>query len=101
MTEVASATVAPVRKTITVDANIDRAFKIFADGFFDTWWPRSHHIGTSPMRNAILEPRAGGRCYSGQEDGTEVTREIQRVSAASAGFSAGSRNAATCRRSSS
>lgn len=70
MTEVANATLAPVRKTVTVDASIDHAFRVFTEGF-DTWWPRSHHIGKSPMRKAILEPRAGGRCYSQQEDGTD------------------------------
>lgn len=38
---------------------------------FDTWWPRSHHIGKSPMTRALIEEKVGGRCYSEQEDGTE------------------------------
>ena len=39
---------------------------------FDSWWPRGHHIGQSPMRRAVIEGRTGGRCDTEQEDGTEV-----------------------------
>jgi len=69
MTTITSADV-PVRKTITVNASLEHAFSVFTDGY-DTWWPRSHHIGSSPMKRAILEGRTGGRCYSEQEDGTD------------------------------
>jgi uncharacterized protein YndB with AHSA1/START domain len=61
---------APVRKTVRVKASVERAFAIFTDDF-DSWWPRSHHIGTSPMTKGIVEGRLGGRCYSEQADGTE------------------------------
>ena len=61
---------APVRKTIAVRASAQRAFEIFTAGF-DSWWPRSHHIGKSPMTRAIIEQKEGGRCYSEQQDGTE------------------------------
>jgi uncharacterized protein YndB with AHSA1/START domain len=61
---------APVRKSVTVNAPAARAFQVFTAGF-DTWWPRSHHIGKAPMKKAIIEERAGGRCYSEQTDGTE------------------------------
>jgi uncharacterized protein YndB with AHSA1/START domain len=61
---------APVRKSITVKASAERAFQVFTEGY-DTWWPRSHHIGKSPMKKAIIEGRVGGRCYSEQADGTE------------------------------
>ena len=61
---------APVRKTITVKANVERAFHVFT-GEFDSWWPRTHHIGKVPMKRAIVEGKAGGRCYSEQTDGTE------------------------------
>lgn len=63
-------TVAPVLKSITVRASAERAFKVFTDGF-DTWWPRGHHIGSSPMKRAVIEPFVGGRCYSEQMDGTD------------------------------
>jgi uncharacterized protein YndB with AHSA1/START domain len=60
----------PVRKTLTVKASPERAFRVFAEEF-DTWWPRSHHIGKAPMKKAIIEGAAGGRCYTEQTDGTE------------------------------
>jgi uncharacterized protein YndB with AHSA1/START domain len=60
----------PVQKTITVEASPQRAFEVFTAGI-DTWWPRSHHIGKSPMKKNILEGRVGGRCYSVQEDGAD------------------------------
>ena len=59
-----------VRKTVHINASLEHAFKVYTESM-DTWWPRSHHIGKSPMTRAILECRAGGRCYSEQEDGTE------------------------------
>lgn len=60
----------PVRKSISVKATAERAFQVFTEGI-DTWWPRSHHIGKSPMKRIILEGRPGGRCYSEQVDDTE------------------------------
>lgn len=63
-------TEAPVRKSITVKASVERSFQVFTEGI-DTWWPRTHHIGKSPMKKAIIEPHAGGRCYSEQVDGTD------------------------------
>lgn len=56
---------APVRKTITVKAGAQRAFQVFTQGV-DTWWPRTHHIGKSPMKKVVIEERVGGRCYSEQ-----------------------------------
>ena len=60
----------PVVKSITVQASPEHAFRVFTEGY-DTWWPRSHHIGKSPMKKAIIEGRVGGRCYSEQTDGTD------------------------------
>jgi len=62
--------VAPVQKSITVKASVEHAFQVFTEGF-DSWWPRSHHIGKSPMKKAIVEGHVGGRCYTEQADGTE------------------------------
>jgi uncharacterized protein YndB with AHSA1/START domain len=61
---------AVVRRTITVNATVERAFAVFTEGY-DSWWPRTHHIGKSPMEEAVIEARAGGRCYTKQADGTE------------------------------
>jgi uncharacterized protein YndB with AHSA1/START domain len=63
-------TAAAVRKSITVTAGVERAFRVFTEDY-DSWWPRSHHIGKSPMKKAIIETKPGGRCYSEQEDGSE------------------------------
>jgi uncharacterized protein YndB with AHSA1/START domain len=60
----------PVRKSITVKATVERAFEVFT-AEFDTWWPRSHHIGEVPMKRSVLEGRVGGRCYSEQTDGSD------------------------------
>ena len=58
-----------VRKTVTVKMGVDRSFRLFTEEF-DSWWPRTHHIGKSPMKRAIIEGRKGGRCYTEQVDGT-------------------------------
>lgn len=63
-------TEAPVRKSVTVQASVDKAFRVFTEGF-DGWWPRTHHIGKSPMTKGIIEGFAGGRCFSQQADGTD------------------------------
>ena len=60
----------PVRKSIMVKASPERAFRVFTEEI-DTWWPRSHHIGQSPMKKIIMEGRPGGLCYTEQEDGTD------------------------------
>ena len=62
--------ITPVRKTITVKTDAPAAFEVFTNGI-DTWWPRSHHIGSAPLQKAVIEPRVGGRCYGRSIDGTE------------------------------
>ena len=59
-----------VNKSVTVKAGVEHAFKVFTEGF-DTWWPRSHHIGKKPLQKAVIEPRVGGRCFGREADGTE------------------------------
>jgi uncharacterized protein YndB with AHSA1/START domain len=61
---------APVQKSITVRASAERTFQVFTKEF-DSWWPRSHHIGKSPLKRAVIEGRVGGRCYSEQDDGID------------------------------
>jgi uncharacterized protein YndB with AHSA1/START domain len=62
--------VAPVRKTIRVNADVARAFEVFTASF-TRWWPRSHHIAKVAMKDAVIEPRVGGRWYEIGEDGSE------------------------------
>jgi uncharacterized protein YndB with AHSA1/START domain len=61
----------PVRKNIIVKASQAKAFRVFTEGM-DTWWPREHHIGGSPMIQCVLEGKPGGRCYSRHSDGSEA-----------------------------
>lgn len=70
MTTVEQGPVTPVLKVISVKATVERAFDVFTRGF-DSWWPREHHIGKSPLKRAVIEGKAGGRCYSEQVDGTD------------------------------
>jgi uncharacterized protein YndB with AHSA1/START domain len=60
----------PIRKELVVAAPQERAFAVFTAGI-DRWWPRQHHIGKSPLKRAVLEPRPGGRWYAESEDGSE------------------------------
>ncbi len=62
--------VEPVRKKLVVTTSAERAFRVFTEGI-DRWWPREHHIGSSPLKRAVLEPRSGGRWYAVCEDGSE------------------------------
>jgi uncharacterized protein YndB with AHSA1/START domain len=59
---------APIRKTLVVRASQARAFAVFTDGF-DSWWPRTHYVGSSPLTRVVLEPGVGGGWYSLHEDG--------------------------------
>jgi uncharacterized protein YndB with AHSA1/START domain len=59
-----------VRRTVTVDAPIEKAFRVFTEGF-DTWWLRTHKIGGADLSRAVLECREGGRWYEVDIDGTE------------------------------
>lgn len=59
-----------VKKSVTVRAPIEHAFRVFTERF-DLWWPRSHHIGKSDMSGATLEAKEGGRWYERGADGSE------------------------------
>ena len=72
MTETTEQTVAPIRRGITVDVPQERAFDVFAADM-TSWWPAEHHIGSAPIAEIVIEPRAGGRWYTKHEDGTETS----------------------------
>jgi uncharacterized protein YndB with AHSA1/START domain len=65
-----AAAIEPVRKQIIIDAPQERVFRTFTRDI-DTWWPRQHHIGASPLACQKLEMAVGGRWYSVCEDGSE------------------------------
>lgn len=60
----------PVRRTVTVAASQERAFRVFTEQF-GTWWPKEYHIGASEMADFVLETRVGGRWYEVGVDGKE------------------------------
>jgi uncharacterized protein YndB with AHSA1/START domain len=60
----------PVRATVTVDAPKERAFEVFTSRM-TAWWPATYKIGRADLAEAIVEPRAGGRWYERDADGSE------------------------------
>jgi len=67
---VTNSVIDPIRKQIVVAASQEHAFRVFTQNL-DAWWPREHHIGKSPMRTSIIEPKQGGRWYEIGEDGSQ------------------------------
>jgi len=60
-----------IRKSVTVNVPVRRAFEAFTDGIAD-WWPlATHSYGGDEATAAVFEGREGGRVYERQEDGTE------------------------------
>jgi uncharacterized protein YndB with AHSA1/START domain len=66
------ATLSAVKRSVTVNAPPERAFEVFTAGF-STWWPiESHHVGERPAVEVVIEPRAGGRWFERDAEGTET-----------------------------
>lgn len=63
--------IAPVKKSLRVKAPQAKAFDVFTRGI-DRWWPKTHGIGSSPLKQVVIEPFHGGRWYGKHEDGSEV-----------------------------
>ena len=61
--------IAPVRKSIVVEATPAQAFAVFTDGI-DRWWPKTHGIGEGPIVESVLEPFVGGRWYARHAGGS-------------------------------
>lgn len=64
------AAIPSVRHVIVVEAPREHAFEVFTHGL-DSWWFRDHHIGKEPMREAVMEPREGGRVFERGIHGAE------------------------------
>lgn len=69
---------APVRKSIRVNATQARAFDVFTAGM-SRWWPATHTILKAPFKEAVIEPRAGGRWYHVGADGSQCETGTVRV----------------------
>ena len=63
--------IAPVHKSIVVEASPAKAFEVFT-ARINSWWPKSHGIGAAPIRESFIEPFVGGRWYTKCEDGSDV-----------------------------
>jgi uncharacterized protein YndB with AHSA1/START domain len=61
---------APVRKSVYVAASPEHAFETFTTGI-GRWWPKTHKIGHADLDRPVIEPRAGGRWYELDVDGSE------------------------------
>lgn len=59
----------PVVKTVRVRVSRDRAFRFFTANL-GRWWPSRFSIGSSPIVDARVEPRVGGRWYEIGQDGS-------------------------------
>jgi uncharacterized protein YndB with AHSA1/START domain len=59
-----------VRRSITVDAPIERAFSVFTERFGD-FKPPEHNILGVPIAETVFEPRVGGHIYDRGTDGSE------------------------------
>ena len=59
-----------VKKTLRVAVPIEKAFQVFTERM-GAWWPATHHIGGTPFKDVIVEPRAGGRWFERDAKGTE------------------------------
>jgi uncharacterized protein YndB with AHSA1/START domain len=61
---------AVVRKVITVEAPVERAFKVFTERF-DEIKPHEHNLLPVPIAQTVFEPRVGGHVYDRGADGSE------------------------------
>lgn len=59
-----------VRHQVVVDAPIERAFKVFTEGF-GGFKPREHNLLGVPIAETIFELRVGGYLYDRGVDGSE------------------------------
>ena len=59
-----------VRVEITVNAPVERAFRVFTERC-DSWWPRVYRLGSSERAALVIEPHESGRWYERGADGAE------------------------------
>ncbi|NUU17579.1 ATPase [Cellulomonas humilata] len=59
-----------VRREVTVDAPVDRAFIVFTARFGD-FKPAEHNMLRVPIAETVFEPRVGGHIYDRGVDGSE------------------------------
>jgi uncharacterized protein YndB with AHSA1/START domain len=65
-----SATGTTVSNSIVVEAPIDRAFRVFTEGF-GSFKPPEHNLLGVEIAETVFEPRVGGHLYDRGVDGSE------------------------------
>jgi uncharacterized protein YndB with AHSA1/START domain len=61
--------IGPVRRSLTVNLGIERAFQLFIERF-DAIKPREHNLLPVPIAKTVFEPREGGHIYDVGVDGS-------------------------------
>jgi uncharacterized protein YndB with AHSA1/START domain len=59
-----------VRKTVVVEAPIERAFRVFTEDF-GSFKPPEHNLLGTEIAETVFEPRVGGHLYDRGVDGSE------------------------------
>ena len=59
-----------VRRQISVEAPIEKAFAVFTERFGD-FKPPEHNLLAAPIAETVFEPRVGGHIYDRGADGSE------------------------------
>ena len=65
-----TAPTATVKRTLHLNVPIEHAFRVFTERM-GSWWPASHHVGETPFKDILIDPRAGGRWYEVNVKGEE------------------------------
>jgi uncharacterized protein YndB with AHSA1/START domain len=63
------ATIAPVRKSVTVACSLERAWRVFAEEPGSWWRLSTHSVHEEKAKELVLEPREGGEMYEIAEGG--------------------------------
>jgi uncharacterized protein YndB with AHSA1/START domain len=66
---VTSDDVKPIRKSVVVEARVERAFTLFIERF-DAIKPREHNLLSVPIAETVFEPHVGGHIYDVGADGS-------------------------------
>ena len=66
------ASAATIRRSIVVEAPIERAFRVFTEDF-GRFKPREHNMLRVAIEKTVFEPRVGGRIYDRGVDGSECS----------------------------
>ena len=53
---------AAVSKKILLNCPLEHSFREFTERM-GAWWPATHHVGTVPFKDILIEARSGGRWY--------------------------------------